>query len=74
MYLYQIGPEPKPEMKGDTRTFRVWLDTNQYQKDMEAVVRGSEVRATHIHVHEQLNCKHIQSYRVYLKSTFNCVC
>ena len=37
------GPEPKPELKGDDRTFRVWLDTNQYQQDMAATVQGSEV-------------------------------
>lgn len=37
------GPDPKPIVKGDTRTFRVWLDTNQYQQDMERVVRGEEV-------------------------------
>lgn len=37
--------EPKPEVKGDLRTFRVWLDTNQYQKDMESVVNGGDVRA-----------------------------
>ena len=46
-YVYVLvsvaGPEPKPELKGDSRTFRVWLDTNQYQKDMEDVVRGGEV-------------------------------
>ena len=38
-----LGPEPKPEIKGETRTFRVWLDTNQYQQDMERVVKGGEV-------------------------------
>ena len=36
--------EPKPELKGELRTFRVWLDTNQYQKDMENVVKGGNVR------------------------------
>lgn len=39
------GPEPKPELKGDGRTFRMWLDTNQYQQDMAATVQGSEVIA-----------------------------
>ena len=37
------GPEPKPEFKGDERTFRLWLDTNQYQQDMAETVHGSEV-------------------------------
>ena len=37
------GPEPKPEFTTQSRTFRVWLDTNQYQKDMASVVQGGEV-------------------------------
>ena len=37
------GPEPKPEFKGESRTFRLWLDTNQYQQDMAATVQGNEV-------------------------------
>ena len=37
-----LGPEPKPEFKGDERTFRLWLDTNQYQQDMAETVHGSE--------------------------------
>lgn len=28
------GPDPKPKLRGDARTFRVWLDPNQYQQDM----------------------------------------
>ena len=43
-FMLVIGPEPKPTIKGDFRTFRVWLDTNQYQKDMEGIVKGKEVR------------------------------
>ena len=42
-FMFVIGPEPKPTIKGDFRTFRVWLDTNQYQKDMERIVKGEEV-------------------------------
>jgi len=41
--LIEEGPEPKPEFKGDKRTFRVWLDTNQYQQDMATAAQGSEV-------------------------------
>ena len=37
-----LGPEPKPEFKADERTFRLWLDTNQYQQDMAETVHGSE--------------------------------
>lgn len=37
------GPEPKPQLWGDTRTFRVWLDPNQYQQDMTNTVDGDEV-------------------------------
>ncbi|KAF2366652.1 Intron-binding protein aquarius N-terminal [Trinorchestia longiramus] len=39
--VIEEGPEPKPEMKGDTRTFRVWLDCNQYKKDLDSVKEGS---------------------------------
>ena len=37
------GPEPKPDLPGDSRTFRVWLDPNQYQQDMAATMQGHEV-------------------------------
>ena len=33
------GPEPKPVLSGNSRTFRVWMDTNQYQRDMARVVK-----------------------------------
>lgn len=36
------GPEPKPKLKGDTRTFRVWLDPNQYQQDMTNSIQNGE--------------------------------
>uniref|UniRef100_A0A673HDG2 Aquarius intron-binding spliceosomal factor n=1 Tax=Sinocyclocheilus rhinocerous TaxID=307959 RepID=A0A673HDG2_9TELE len=37
------GPDPKPKLKGDTRTFRVWLDPNQYQQDMtNSIQNGAE--------------------------------
>ena len=38
-----LGPDPKPVLPGDTRTYRVWLDPNQYQKDMVQTVDGHEV-------------------------------
>lgn len=41
--LMFAGPEPKPPMKGETRTFRVQLDCNQYQKDMVEISTGKEV-------------------------------
>ena len=40
-HVIEEGPEPKPEIPGYTRTFRVWLDTNQYQSDMQAVINDS---------------------------------
>ena len=43
--LISSGPEPKPEFKRDERTFRLWLDTNQYQQDMAETVHGSEVNS-----------------------------
>lgn len=40
--VIEEGPEPKPQLKGKSRTFRVWMDTNQYQQDMSDVVSGKE--------------------------------
>ena len=40
--VIEEGPEPKPQLPGKSRTFRVWLDTNQYQLDMADVVQGKE--------------------------------
>ena len=37
------GPDPKPHIRGENRTFRVWLDPNQYQQDMTKAVQGEEV-------------------------------
>eukprot|EP00061_Rhincodon_typus_P019061 g48504.t1 len=41
--VIEDGPEPKPKLKGDSRTYRVWLDPNQYQQDMSfSVQSGAE--------------------------------
>ncbi|CAL1539785.1 unnamed protein product [Lymnaea stagnalis] len=40
--LIEEGPEPKPEFHSDNRTYRVWLDPNQYQLDMTRTVNGEE--------------------------------
>ena len=33
--VIEEGPEPKPQLTGESRTYRVLLDTNQYHLDME---------------------------------------
>ncbi|KAK6481299.1 RNA helicase aquarius-like isoform X2 [Huso huso] len=38
--VIEEGPEPKPKLKGDSRTFRVWLDPNQYQQDMTNTIQN----------------------------------
>ncbi|XP_018583353.2 RNA helicase aquarius isoform X2 [Scleropages formosus] len=38
--VIEEGPEPKPKLRGDTRTFRVWLDPNQYQQDMTNTIQN----------------------------------
>ena len=44
--IEELGPqEPKPILEGDERTFRVWLDTNQYRDDMMHMVDGAEVNS-----------------------------
>lgn len=35
-----LGPDPKPKLRGDARTFRVWLDPNQYQQDMTSSIQS----------------------------------
>ncbi|XP_035237353.1 RNA helicase aquarius isoform X1 [Anguilla anguilla] len=41
--VIEEGPDPKPKLKGDARTFRVWLDPNQYQQDMtNSIQHGAE--------------------------------
>lgn len=42
--VIEDGPEPKPELPGDTRTYRLLLDQNQYRIDMESLAAGNEVR------------------------------
>lgn len=43
LHCISLGPDPKPELHGDNRTYRVWLDPNQYQMDMTQTVKGEEV-------------------------------
>ncbi|KAM6460193.1 RNA helicase aquarius [Liasis olivaceus] len=38
--VIEEGPEPKPRLKGDSRTFRVFLDPNQYQQDMASTIQS----------------------------------
>ncbi|KAE8587504.1 hypothetical protein XENTR_v10021996 [Xenopus tropicalis] len=41
--VIEEGPEPKPILRGDSRTFRVFLDPNQYQQDMTNTIQtGAE--------------------------------
>lgn len=34
------GPEPRPNLRGESRTFRVFLDPNQYQQDMTNTIQN----------------------------------
>ncbi|XP_044292133.1 RNA helicase aquarius isoform X1 [Varanus komodoensis] len=40
--VIEEGPEPKPRLKGDSRTFRVFLDPNQYQQDMTNTIQNGK--------------------------------
>jgi intron-binding protein aquarius len=42
--IIEDGPDPKPELPGDKRTFRVWLDCNQYRIDTDVSRDSEEVR------------------------------
>jgi intron-binding protein aquarius len=41
--VIEEGPEPRPHIPGDTRSFRVVLDNNQYQIDLDNIATGKEV-------------------------------
>lgn len=45
--VIEEGPEPRPHIPGDNRTFRVWLDCNQYKIDMDSIAKGEEVGITY---------------------------
>ncbi|XP_072032730.1 RNA helicase aquarius-like [Amphiura filiformis] len=38
--VIEEGPEPKPVLPGEARTYRIWVDPNQYQQDMEKTAKG----------------------------------
>lgn len=40
--VIEDGPEPRPVLPGDQRTYRVWLDCNQYRDDMNVISQGKE--------------------------------
>ncbi|XP_057663610.1 RNA helicase aquarius [Diorhabda carinulata] len=40
--VIEDGPEPRPVLPGDQRTYRVWLDCNQYRDDMNNTNKGKE--------------------------------
>lgn len=33
--VIEDGPDPRPQLSGEKRTYRVWLDCNQYRMDMD---------------------------------------
>lgn len=35
--VIEDGPEPRPHLPGEQRTYRVWLDSNQYRLDMDSL-------------------------------------
>ncbi|KAH9631581.1 hypothetical protein HF086_004348 [Spodoptera exigua] len=40
--VIEEGPEPRPELEGDSRTFRLLLDPNQYRLDLDNASKGNE--------------------------------
>lgn len=35
--VIEEGPDPRPQLPGEKRTYRVWLDCNQYRMDMDSL-------------------------------------
>merc|ERR1719402_514962 len=40
--IEEFGAEPKPKLQGESRTYRVLLDCNQYREDMDLTSQGAE--------------------------------
>lgn len=40
--VIEEGIEPRSKLPGDKRTYRVWLDTNQYKHDMDLLQEGGD--------------------------------
>lgn len=40
--VIEDGPDPRPTLPGEQRTYRVWLDSNQYRLDMDALQDGAD--------------------------------
>jgi len=41
--VIEEGPDPRPVLPGQKRTYRVWLDCNQYRADLDNVAAGKIV-------------------------------
>ncbi|EDV30219.2 uncharacterized protein Dana_GF23169 [Drosophila ananassae] len=40
--VIEDGPEPRPQLPGEQRSYRVWLDSNQYRMDMDDLQEGAD--------------------------------
>ncbi|XP_017104861.2 RNA helicase aquarius [Drosophila bipectinata] len=40
--VIEDGPEPRPQLPGEQRNYRVWLDSNQYRLDMDDLQEGAD--------------------------------
>lgn len=40
--VIEDGPDPRPQLPGEKRTYRVWLDCNQYRLDMDELHAGGD--------------------------------
>ncbi|SPP83641.1 RNA helicase aquarius [Drosophila guanche] len=40
--VVEDGPEPRPQLPGEQRCYRVWLDSNQYRLDMDDLQDGAD--------------------------------
>lgn len=40
--VIEDGPDPRPQLNGEQRTYRVWLDCNQYRMDMDQLHAGGD--------------------------------
>lgn len=52
--VIEEGPDPRPVLPGQKRTYRVWLDCNQYRTDLDNVATGKIVH-TYFLIHFFIN-------------------
>lgn len=66
--VIEEGPDPRPILPGQKRTYRVWLDCNQYRADLDNVAAGKMVIYTFYsnkQIFIKISCRSTRYYTEY---------